>query len=187
VSGTAVASPSQDRDLVALALRGDHQAYGELVCRCREPVVGIVYRMCGDPDLAEEVAQEAFLRAWQRLTTYRPEYAFRNWVIGIALHLALDRLRREPELAGEEALERVPVNESPEGALEKEERAAAVRQAVLALPPASRAVLVLREYQELSYAEIAAVLGIPIGTVMSRLNYARSQLRTTLAGLLEAA
>jgi RNA polymerase sigma-70 factor (ECF subfamily) len=141
--------------------------------------------MCGDVGLAEDAAQEAFLRAWQRLHTYKPQLPFRNWIFSIAIHLALDTLRRERETTDVDALDLPSGRMGPEGALESKQRAEKVHQAVMALPPASRAVLVLREYQGLSYGEIASVLGIPIGTVMSRLNYARSHLRQALAADLE--
>ena len=145
----------------------------------------MVYRMCGDVNLAEDAAQEAFIRAWQRLSTYRPRSPFRNWVYRIATNAAVDALRRERETVDIDALSLPTPYEGPETALVGEERDERVRQAVLALPPASRAVLVLREYEDLSYREIANTLGIPIGTVMSRLNYARNRLREALAPYLE--
>lgn len=175
-----------DQELVASALEGERQAFGELVCRHQEGVVRVVYRMCGDQQLAEEAAQEAFLRAWQRLRSYKPQYAFRNWIFSIATHFALDRLRSERETVPVEDVN-LPAEDGggPEGKFEVKERANQVRRAVLALPPGSRAVLILREYEGLAYNEIASVLGIPVGTVMSRLNYARNQLRQALAGYLE--
>lgn len=174
-----------DQDLVARVLRGEEKAYEALVCRHWEGVVRVVYRVCGDMQLAEDAAQEAFLRGWQRLDTYRPEHPFRNWVYAIAVNLTLDVLRRESRTTGMEALSPVMGSEV-EMDLERKDQAEQVRKAVMNLPPASRAVLILREYERLSYQEIAEVLKIPAGTVMSRLNYARSRLREDLAGLLEA-
>ncbi len=141
----------------------------------------MVYRMCGDAALAEDAAQEAFLRAWQNLGRYNPRFAFRSWVYRIALNVAVDALRRErptDDLAAEPVASSA---ESPEARLERKQQAEQVRQAVLDLPPASRAVLVLREYEALSYHEIAEALDIPLGTVMSRLNYARGRLRLALS------
>lgn len=145
----------------------------------------MVYRMCGDASLAEDAAQEAFIRAWKHLPNYQPRSPFRNWVYRIANNAALDVLRRRRETVDVDEIPIASSSAGPEALLEKEERAARVRQAVLELPEASRAVLVLREYEGLSYKEIADVLGIPIGTVMSRLNYARNQLRKSLAPCLE--
>ncbi|MEA3342439.1 MAG: sigma-70 family RNA polymerase sigma factor, partial [Chloroflexota bacterium] len=112
--------------------------------------------------------------------------SFRNWVYRIATNAALDVLRRERETVDVDALPLAASNEGPEATVEGKERSEQVRQAVLALPPASRAALVLREYEALSYQEIADALDIPIGTVMSRLNYARGRLREMLIPHLEA-
>ena len=172
--------------LIALAQRGDRQAFGELVRRHREGVANVVYRMCGDANLAEDAAQEAFIRAWQHLPSYRPRSPFRNWVYRIATNAALDALRRERETVDVDTLSLASPYEGPEATVERGERGERVRWAVLALPPASRAVLVLREYEDLSYREIADTLAIPIGTVMSRLNYARNRLRESLTPYLEA-
>jgi len=176
--------PTTDQDLAAAALRGDRNAFAELVCRYRDGVVNVVYRMCGDPDLAEEAAQEAFLKAWQSLSGYKPEYPFRGWIYRIAINRALDALRRSPrsvDLDSPEMEAALPgTMPDPEDAAIQRESVERVRRAVLALPEASRAVLILREYEQLSYQEIAAALNIPVGTVMSRLNYARGQLRKGL-------
>lgn len=186
---TTAAVLQTDQELIASACRGETRAYGDLIARYRGSVVNVVYRMCGDAFLAEEAAQEAFLRAWQHLSSYRPEHPFRTWVYRIAVNAALDVLRRERRLTGldelsEEHLEDDAVD--PERSLEERERARRVRRAILSLSDGYRAVLVLREFGGLSYAEIAAALRIPIGTVMSRLNSARKQLRQELAGILEA-
>jgi RNA polymerase sigma-70 factor (ECF subfamily) len=171
--------------LIVQAQRGDRRAFGELVRRHREGVVNVVYRMCGDVYLAEDAAQEAFIRAWKRLPDYVPRSPFRNWVYRIAVNVALDALRRQRKTVDVEALPLASNRRGPEAALEGKERDERVRQAVLALPPASRGVLVLREYEGLSYREIADALNIPMGTVMSRLNYARKCLREALAPYVE--
>lgn len=176
---------SDEQEWIACAQQGDRQAFGELVGRHRRGVISVVYRMCGNPQLAEEAAQEAFLRAWQNLQRYNPRFAFRSWVYRIALNVAVDALRRERPTADLAAEPLVAGAENPEAALERKERAEQVRRAVLELPPASRAVLILREYEALTYQEIAEALDIPIGTVMSRLNYARGQVRRALSRHLE--
>lgn len=146
----------------------------------------MVYRMCGDANVAEDAAQEAFVRAWTHLPGYRPRSPFRNWVYRIATNAALDILRRERETVDVDLLPLPSADRGPEAVVEGEERGARVRAAVLALPPASRAVLVLREYEGLSYQEIADTLDIPIGTVMSRLNYARKKMQEVLRDYMEA-
>ncbi len=174
-----------ESSLIEMAKGGDRQAFGQLVSDHRQGVVNVVYRMCGDPHLAEDMAQEAFLRAWQKLPDYQPKAPFRYWVYRIATNAALDVLRRRRETLDVDELQ-VPAD-TPD--MEDRSTAAArtrqVRQAVLALPAASRSVLVLREYEDLSYQEIAETLDIPIGTVMSRLSYARGKLREMLAAHLE--
>ena len=178
---TAVSTSLDEQTLITRAQQGDRQAFGELVRQHREGVVNVVYRMCGDAQLAEEAAQEAFLRAWQNLARYNPRFAFRNWVYRIAVNVAVDALRRERPVEHLDALPLASSADSPEAWMERQQQAEQVRQAVLSLPPASRAALVLREFEGLGYQEIADVLDIPLGTVMSRLNYARSQLRQALS------
>jgi RNA polymerase sigma-70 factor (ECF subfamily) len=175
-----------ERELIAQAQAGDRHAFGELVRLHREGVINVIYRMCGDANLAEDAAQEAFIRAWQHLPNYRPRSPFRNWVYRIATNAAFDVLRRRRETVDIDLLPLHSTTPGPEASVERQERADHVRQAVLALPPASRAALVLREYEGLSYREIAETLDIPIGTVMSRLSYARNHLRDALALYMEA-
>lgn len=182
---TGSTSARTDQDLVSASLQGDRLAFGALVDRYRKGAIAVVYRMTGDQNVAEEATQEAFIRAWQRLYSYKPQHSFRSWIFSIAVHAALDALRRSPNTVD---IDQIPLEDPggrPEASLEAKVRRVQVQEAVLALPSASRAVLILREYECLSYQEIAAALDIPVGTVMSRLSYARNKLRQTLAPLLE--
>lgn len=164
------------------ALNGDRNAFGELARAHYDGVMTVVYRMCGDAELAQDAAQEAFIRAWVNLGSFRPGTSLRNWLYRIAINAALDMLRREARKVDTdlESLALPDPQVGPEAALLQKERAAAVQSAILALTEASRSVLVLREYGGLSYHEIAAAMDVPLGTVMSRLNYARRQLRQSL-------
>jgi RNA polymerase sigma-70 factor (ECF subfamily) len=180
------ALPDHENALIERAKQGDRNAFGELVIQHRAGVINIVYRLCGDEELAEDATQEAFIKAWQKLSKYQPSSPFRNWVYRIATNSALDVLRRQRETVEIETLPIASPLKGPEKTLENQERTCYIQNAVLALSPASRVVLILREYERLSYQEIADTLAIPIGTVMSRLNYARSQLRQSLASYLEA-
>ena len=177
---TPTAEP--ETSLINQAQQGDRSAYGELVRRHYAEVVRVVYGMCGDTTLAEDAAQEAFLRAWMNLPSFQVASSLRNWLLRIAVNVALDVLRKKPE----EQLEKMQSllvsdpSPDPELALIEKEQAGSVQQAIQSLPEAARSVLVLREYGELSYQEISSVLDIPIGTVMSRLNYARTCLREKL-------
>lgn len=175
--------PEIEEGLLIQAREGDRNAYGELVSRCYPDVIRVVFRLCGDTQIAQDAAQEAFIRAWVKLPEYRSKAPFSHWVYRIAVNLTLDTLRRKPQ----ESIETAPVaaliserSAEPEEAYLKKEQTDMVQGAVNALPEAARSVLVLREYGELSYDEIASVLDIPVGTVMSRLNYARTRLRELL-------
>jgi len=174
-----------ETQLVARCRQGSREAFGELVRRYQGLAVGIAYRMSGEVMLAEDVAQEAFLRAWQRLSGFehRGEGSFRGWLCRIVTNLTLDRLRQvRPTVP----LDKVALTrgEAPDELHVRREKARLVREAVLRLPEGCRAALILREYEQLSYREIAEALDIPVGTVMSRLNYARNKLRQELASQL---
>jgi RNA polymerase sigma-70 factor (ECF subfamily) len=172
-----------DDNLVIKSQQGDRSAFGELVCRHYEDVIRVVYRLCGDAQIAQDAAQEAFIRAWIRLPSYQPRAPFRNWVFRIAVNTALDILRQKPEenIENSEGMRLMAEhNPGPEAAYIEKEKVDLLEGAVRALPEAARTVLVLREFGDLSYAEIASVLEIPVGTVMSRLNYARTRLREML-------
>jgi RNA polymerase sigma-70 factor (ECF subfamily) len=179
---SAAVTAGYETELVKQAQRGDRNAFGELVCIHAQGVTNVVYRMCGDAQIAEDAAQEAFVQAWLHLSSYRPQASLRNWLYRIAVNAATDLIRREKRILPN-SIEEMPLTDShpgPEALLFQTERTALVQKAILALPDASRAVLVLREYEEMSYHEIADTLDIPVGTVMSRLNYARKVLKEKL-------
>jgi len=173
---------TNETELVTKAQQGDRNAYSELVRLHADGVLNVAYRMCGDAHMAEDAAQEAFLQAWLNLNSYRPQSSLRNWLYRIAVNAATDMLRKEVRLVPE-AVENLRLADShpdPEAVLVRQETAVLVQNAVLSLPEACRAVLVLREYEGLTYQEIATSLDIPVGTVMSRLNYARGLLKERL-------
>jgi RNA polymerase sigma-70 factor (ECF subfamily) len=169
-------------ELVISAQNGDRNAFSELVRTHAQGVLNVVYRMCGDMLIAEDATQETFIRAWQNLSSYRPQTSLRNWLYRIAFNAAMDMLRKEKRvLPGDiEDMSLTDGRPNPESLASQKERSALVQVAVLSLPDASRAVLILREYEGLSYQEISSTLDIPVGTVMSRLNYARKLLRAKL-------
>jgi len=179
---SAAVAAVNETELVAQAQRGDRNAFGELVCIHAQGVTNVIYRMCGDVQIAEEAAQETFIQAWLHLSSYHPQTSLRNWLYRIAVNAATDILRKEKRILPN-AIEDLPLTDSspgPESLLSQSERTVLVQKAILSLPDASRAVLVLREYEEMSYHEIADTLDIPVGTVMSRLNYARKILKEKL-------
>jgi RNA polymerase sigma-70 factor (ECF subfamily) len=172
---------------IARSQAGDQAAYGCLVQQYQRLVVSVAYRQGLDLAEAEDVAQETFVKAWLALPKYQPALgSWRAWLCRIAVNLAIDRQRRQrPQV---ELDDRLPAGgRSVSEQAEADLQAQAVRRALASLPPASRAALVLSEYQGLSYAEIAAALDIPLGTVMSRLHYARRRLRELLVAAGEVA
>ena len=171
-----------ETELVTNAQHGDRNAFSELVRIHTRGVFNVVYRMCGDALVAEDAAQETFIRAWQNLSSYRPQTPLRNWLYRIAFNAAMDMLRKEKRIIPTDIddLQLTDERPGPESQVSQQERTAMVQKAVLSLPDASRAVLVLKEYEGMSYHEIADALDIPIGTVMSRLNYARKLLKEKL-------
>jgi len=179
------ATVGTEEELLARCVRGDSEAYGAVVLRYQRLVTGVAYRVCGDATLAEDVAQETFIRVWRKLSTYRPGGNFRAWICRIATNLTIDALRRRKPVADIDQVVVESKADGPEATALKSERAAAVRRAILKLPVHSRTALVLREYEGLSYREIADALDIPLGTVKSRLSDARRRLQAELAGYLE--
>lgn len=169
-------------ELVTRAQHGDRNAFSELVTIHARGVLNVIYRMYGDEQLAEDAAQEAFIQAWLHLSSYRPQTSLRNWLYRIAVNAATDKFRKEKRILPHdiEDLHLTDERAGPESLVSQRERTVLVQKAVLSLPEASRAVLVLREYQGMSYHEIADALDIPVGTVMSRLNYARKLLKDKL-------
>ena len=171
-----------EAEFVRSAQSGDRNAFSELVRIHARGVFNVVYRMCGDEFIAEDAAQETFIRAWQNLSSYRPQTPLRNWLYRIAFNAGMDMLRKEKRILPN-AIEDMQLSDGQPGLellVSQQERTQLVQKAILSLPDASRAVLVLREYEEMSYQEISSTLDIPIGTVMSRLNYARKLLKDKL-------
>ena len=172
-----------ERDLVEKARGGNLFAFEEIVRRHERRVYAVAFRILRRHDAADDVAQEAFVRAWRNLADFDLERPFAPWICRIAANLAVNEVRspraREEGLPEGHA-ESPSVGESPlEGVLDAEARSL-LDAAVAALPLEQRAVFTLRVYEEQSYKEIAEGLGISAGTVMSRLSRAREKLRLAL-------
>ena len=176
---------NDDGVLVSQVRKGNLEAYGELVRRYQGSVFGVCYRMLGGRQEAEDLAQDAFLRGYERLETFDLAYPFGPWIRRVAANLCLNRLqRRQPvllEFDDEAGLRGAPPGPSPESAAEKRQEAQAIRQAILELPPMYRAVIELRHFQDASYEEIAATLRLPLSDVKSHLYRARRTLSRRLA------
>src|SRR5689334_8270132 len=164
---------SPDRDLVLRARRGETEAFGELVRRYQNAVFNVCYRMLGERREAEDMAQEAFIRAYARLETFDLERPFSPWMRRVAANLCLNRLSSLPaaqaELLLDEERDQDSLQQRPEAVYDEHARQQLLRAALAALPAHYRAVLELRHYQELSYEEIARTLQLPLSDVKSHL------------------
>ncbi|HHS97477.1 MAG TPA: sigma-70 family RNA polymerase sigma factor [Chloroflexi bacterium] len=181
------ANNSSDIQLVHRAQRGDKAAFGELFCRYERRIYGYLYRLVGNRQWAEDLTQEAFIRAHQSLNQLGPPYDFKSWIYRIAGNLAIDGLRRYkdeislPDWDAGEASAPEPADEHPEADPEQEARREEVRQAVWRalhrLPENYRQILLLRELEGLSYREIAGILGVSLDNVKVTLHRARLAFR----------
>jgi RNA polymerase sigma-70 factor (ECF subfamily) len=173
-------SPS-DRALVERTRRGEVDAFGVLVTRYQQAVFNVCYRMMGERTAAEDLAQDSFIRAYEKLSTFDAERPFGPWIKKVAANLCLNRLQKKRFDSVELDDERDAAGWiDPERQLERSERKAVVRRAISSLPAHYRAVIELRHYQELTYIEIAEELGIKLSDVKSHLFRARKSLAEKL-------
>lgn len=175
-----------DEALLDRARRGDRSAFADLVNRYQDALYTMALRLLGRPEDAADVVQETFLRAYVNLPRLRP-LSVRAWLFRVAINAAHDvhrRARRHPQQGLDDAATKVLTlpdpNVGPEGAAELAERWAAVRAALAELPTELRAAVVLRDVSGLGYEEIAAALGVPLGTVKSRICRGRARLASGL-------
>ena len=192
-------SREEVEDLVERAKAGDRPAFARLVSEYQDKIHGYVYRMLGDAEEAEDVAQETFLRAFQSLPSFRGAASFHTWLYRIASNLSIDIARRnrrqnDGTISLDEPLEsddgdygREIADESvgPEQLSARREVQELVRGAIGDLPEKLQTVVVLYELQGESYEDIAEILGCPLGTVKSRLFNARAQLKDKLEQLVQ--
>lgn len=178
-------SATDDQADVARVLGGEISAYEGIVRRWQRPLINLAYRFCRDRGRAEEMAQEAFLRAYRALGQWRQEAVFSTWLFALATNLYRSELRRIP--SGTVTLEEVEEARdprSPDGGLEDRVRDQAVRRAVQSLPPKYRDALILFYFHEMDVPAAARTLGLPEGTVKARLFRARKLLRGKLPHLM---
>lgn len=174
-----IAPEGTDQATARLAQQGDRKAYEALVRRYQDRVYRHLLHLTGSREEALELAQEAFIRAWQALPDWRPDAQFGTWLMRIASNAALDVLRRRKVVTFvplEEDYDRPAHAPGPEAALETRRRLQALDAALAQLTPAHREILLLREVDGLGYGELGEVLAIDEGTVKSRLARARAAL-----------
>jgi RNA polymerase sigma-70 factor, ECF subfamily len=187
-------SSADERTLVRAAQRGDMAAFEELVARHRDKIYARAYSMMRNEEEAVDLSQEAWVKGWQRLRQFQGEASFGTWMTRIVINLCLDQLRRQKRQRAEsiEAMDeesggverQMPVvTVNPTAGLERAELRQRIDRALAQLSREHRTVLVLNEFEEMEYKEIAKAMGCSIGTVMSRLFYARRKLAALLADL----
>lgn len=170
---------SDETEWIRLAQEGDQIAFGRLVVAYQTPVYNLAYRMLGNAAEAEEAAQETFLRAYTHLRSYDPQRPFHSWLLSIASHYCIDRLRRrritwlplEEEVIAPERLASDGPN--PEAVVAQREQEEQIQQLLAALSPTDRAAITLRYWYDHSYEEIAEALNLTVSAVKSRLYRAR--------------
>ena len=193
-------SAATDQEVVELARKGKEVAYRELLRRYQRPVFSLIYRMVRDRELAEDLAQETFVKVLNALDRYRPEYKFSSWVFKIANNASIDHLRRKeldtlsleggpdattPERVEATALQLGDQTESPLDELEARELGSTIEKAIGCLRPEYRSCIILRHVEGRPYDEIAGILDLPLGTVKTYIHRARAELKECLEGLLD--
>ncbi|HEY2931641.1 MAG TPA: sigma-70 family RNA polymerase sigma factor [Acidobacteriota bacterium] len=182
-----------DNDLIVEFLNGNQAAFPQIVSRYKDPIINYVYSMINDYDMAVDLAQETFIRVYQNAARYERKYQFSTWIYRIATNLAIDELRNRKRRGRFFFMNIFPnyekddipleISDGKPGqheALEGRELGRALAQAISCLPHKYRTVFVLKEVQELSYQEIAAILKSSEGTIKSRLHRAKMLLREKL-------
>jgi len=191
----AAESPTvTDADLVAGALKGREESFSDLVERYQGPLVNYLYRMVRQVDEAHDIAQEVFIKVYQALDRYDPQYKFSTWLFRIAQNAAIDRIRKRRIRMV--SMDR-PSDDSADGAWEfpsdspdpyqdsrNRERGDAIQQAIDSLPWEYRELIVMRHFGELSYEEIANAKEMPLGTVKNKLFRGRQMLKDALVDYL---
>jgi len=187
-------SSAADESLVKAARRGELAAFEELVFRYRDPIYARAFSMTRHEQDAIDLSQEAWVRGWQRLEQFQGDASFTTWMTRIVINLCLDHLRRQKrhrtdsieeldEDSGGVERQMPVVTVNPTAGLERAELRVKIDAALAELSVEHRTVLVLHEFEDMEYKEIAQTIGCSIGTVMSRLFYARRKMAGLLADM----
>ena len=195
---TLAQSDVSELDLVKRCQAGDTEAFDELVTRYRTRIFGMIYNMVHSEQDAWDLAQDSFVKAWKSIKRFRGHSSFYTWIYRIVMNVTIDWLRKKQVKGGSEfddaiqlkevdpASKTVPKeNALPYETMERSEIRAQIDNAIAQLSPEHRAVILMKEIEEMQYHEIAETLGCSIGTVMSRLFYARKKLQNLLKDVYE--
>jgi RNA polymerase sigma-70 factor, ECF subfamily len=173
---------SRDHALILQCRQGDRKALGELVREYERPIYNAAYRIVGNPDDAADVTQVVFMKAFERLDQYNPEYKFFSWIYRMAVNESINLRNRSQRL---QALEddQFTAADNPQDMLEAETLSSIIQAGLMELQDDYRVVVVMRHFSDMSYKDISGVLNIPEKTVKSRLYSARQLMKTKLAEL----
>ncbi len=199
-TSTLAENGTEDIELVRRSQAGDHAAFNELVTRYRQRIYAMAYHMTRNEQDAWDLAQDTFVRAWKSIHRFRGDSSFYTWIYRIVSNVTIDSIRKkqgrvetefDDSLAGLQGIDvrarTVPGGtSSPDENMRQKEIGTRIEQAMGKLSAEHRAVLVMKEIEGLQYHEIADAIGIEIGTVMSRLFYARKKMQSQLKDLYEA-
>ncbi len=172
-----------DQTLIAQALKGDDAAYGQLIEQYQRGLVRYCFTITRDADSAEDVAQEAFIKAYSQLGKYKKEFGFSTWLYKIAHNIALNSIRKVAPLPLNDDYEIAYEDQTP-GVMEREEREAKVRASLDALPVNYRTAIHLHYWDHLSYEEIGEVMQVPSTTIKTWLFRARQQIKEECHGII---
>ena len=196
---TAAQADVMESDLIRQAQNGDTAAFDELVGRFRNRVFGMIYNMVHNEQDAWDLAQDSFLKAWTSIGRFRGQSSFYTWLYRIVMNVTIDWLRKKQvKGSGAEFDDAIQLKEIdpasrtvpkadalPHQKMERQEIRARIEAAIAQLTPEHRAVILMKEMEDMQYHEIAESLGCSIGTVMSRLFYARKRLQNMLRDVYE--
>ena len=176
---------AEERRLIDRSATGDQEAFRQLVLRHHRMVINVAFRALGELSLAEDVAQDVFIKVYKALPGYRHDKPFTHWLHRVAANAVTDALRRRRPVVSLDGMVEPPAagGSDPQDVAARHDLQRTVRHAIANLPPHYRDTIALQAFGELSYDEIAKALDIPLGTVMSRLNGAKKLLRERLGNL----
>jgi len=193
-------SDHSDKTLVEMCLRGDERAAREIVLRFERPVFSLIHRMVRDRELAEDLAQETFVRTLNNLKRYDASYKFSSWLFKIGYNLTIDHLRKKeldvvsiqgapdavtPDQQAATAITLVTKDERPDELLAAREMGSEIESAIDALRPDYRTAILLRHVEGYAYEEIASIMDVPLGTVKTYIHRARNELKGALVHLMD--
>ena len=176
----SVSRRDAERELVHACQRGDREAFDRLVERYQRDVYRLCYRYVNRHEDANDLAQDAFLKAWRAVGRFRGDSAFSTWLYRIAVNACLNSRALRRPLTQELSERLADPRRGADGDVESEDESRRVREAVTRLPDKQRATLILKIYHELTHEEVAEILGATVGTVKSNLFHARANLRRLL-------